>query len=514
MQETPSWCDVRAVDRAAASCARRKQNRPETVAFRMRHGEEVIALSERLRSGRYQPEPGWVFVTDQPKPREIHAALFRDRVVHHLLHALLEPKFEPGFIGDSYACRQGKGTHAAARALQGHLWDATRHGQVRAWVLQLDVRNFFASIHRPTLLHLLQGRVDPEHWQLVRKVVLHDAAKVAVRRGAAASFALVPPQKRLGALGPDRGLPIGNLTSQFFANVYLNALDQFIKRRLGARHFVRYVDDFVLVHREPDVLRRWEAEIREFLSARLMLEAHPAPKLLAASEGVDFVGYIVRPGYLLPRRRVVRALQRKLRVAEAELRPRWVSPRTRLLVAPIGQLKGPATVQRLPEASLESLRAIWASYQGHLAHANAWRLMHRLWLQHPVSRSVLLMRAGRVVGRLSRPRPVATLREQRFRLRKGVDADLVLVKVGRFAVADRCAALTVGFRQARNGRRRGLVAPWLSMNGVLRRALRAGLRVAIALELPFREGNLRARRLSVIVRPGPLGVPSMNRRQS
>jgi hypothetical protein len=124
------------------------------------------------------------------------------------------------------------------------------------------------------------------------------------------------------------------------------------------------------------------------------------------------------------------------------------------------------------------------------------------------------MRDGRVVGRLSRPRPVATLREQRFRLRKAVDADLVLVKVGRFAEANQRAALAVGFRQARNGRRRGLVAPWLSMNGVLWRALRAGLRVAIALELPFREGNLRARRLSVIVRPGPLGVPSMNRRQS
>jgi RNA-directed DNA polymerase len=328
-EELPSWCDVRAVDRAAAACARRKRGRPDAIAFRMRYGEEVLSLAARLQSGRYRPEPGWVLVTEQPKPREIHAAPFRDRVVHHLLHELLEPRFERRFIADSFACRRGKGTHAAALRLQDHLWRASRHGRVRAWGLQMDIRSFFCSIHRPTLLALLSKGFSAEEllapppsiWRLLEAVVQHDPSRTAARRGPAESFARVPPAKRLGSRGPEYGLPIGNLTSQFFANVYLDALDQFVKRTLGAKHYVRYVDDFVLIHRDPAVLWAWEKEIRSFLSRRLRLELHPVAALLEAARGIDFVGYIVRPRYLLPRRRVVKAME--WRGSSTGRRGRW-----------------------------------------------------------------------------------------------------------------------------------------------------------------------------------------------
>ena len=162
-----------------------------------------------------------------------------------------------------------------------------------------------------TLIGLLRG-FEPEVLDLARRIVLHDPAAVARRRGDPALFARVPPHKRLGAAGPDRCLPIGNLTSQFFANVYLDALDQHVKRTLGARHDVRYVDDFVLLHTDAGVLRAWEDRIRTFLAERLRLEAHPVPEIRPVSEGVDFVGYVVRPGYLLPRGRVVQHLEQRL----------------------------------------------------------------------------------------------------------------------------------------------------------------------------------------------------------
>lgn len=217
MRDLPTWWDVRAVDRAAAACARRKRSRPDAIAFRMRYGEEVLSLAERLQTGRYQPEPGWVFVTEQPKPREFHAATFRDRVVHHLLHELLQSRFERRFIGDSFACRRGKGTHAAATALRRHLWQASRRGEVRAWALQMDIRSFFCSIHRPTLLALLakgfgaekRRAPAPSVWRLLETIVLHDAAGCAVPHGAPASFAKVPPEKRLGTRAPFHGLPMG-----------------------------------------------------------------------------------------------------------------------------------------------------------------------------------------------------------------------------------------------------------------------------------------------------------------
>jgi len=205
------WVTPAAVDRAAQACLQGKRSRPDAIAFCARYGEEVLALAERLARGDYAPEPGIVFVTERPKYREVHAAVFRDRGVHHLLHALLEPSFERRFISDSFACRPGKGTHAAALRLQEQMRRITRMGGQRAFALQMDIQGFFMSIHKPTLLGLLRG-APPEVLDLARRIVLHDPPAIASRRGDPVLFARVPPHKRLGASGPDRGLPIGNLT--------------------------------------------------------------------------------------------------------------------------------------------------------------------------------------------------------------------------------------------------------------------------------------------------------------
>jgi hypothetical protein len=237
-----------------------------------------------------------------------------------------------------------------------------------SFALQLDIANFFNRIHRPTLFKLIQQRLvravrrqglDRDEARALqshcRALLANDPSLGARRKGTAASFASVPPHKRLSGQEAGRGLPIGNLTSQFFANVYLNELDQFVKHTLKARHYVRYVDDFVLLHEDPAQLVAWRNAIEGFLAERLglALKARTEPKPVAA--GVDFLGYIVRPHYRLARRRAVRRFRRVLVAFERR------------------QVR--ANALALPPLARDKLRAQVASYRAHLSHAAS----HRLW---------------------------------------------------------------------------------------------------------------------------------------
>jgi retron-type reverse transcriptase len=203
-------------------------------------------------------------MVDKPKAREIHAAHYRDRVVHHWLVPILEGLYEPVFIHDVYSNRQGKGTHAAVRRLRHFMRSVSRTGKGGGFFLQLDIRNFFNSVDRRILFSQLQqrlrkgvrqGKISEENAVLVRDIshiiLKQDVGKESFMAAAAAEIGRIPPYKRLINAGPDRGLPIGNLTSQFFANVYLNELDQFVKHQLKCRHYLRYVDDFILLHPDP-----------------------------------------------------------------------------------------------------------------------------------------------------------------------------------------------------------------------------------------------------------------------
>jgi hypothetical protein len=513
-----TWCSVGRIADAADLCAKRKGGRPDVIAFRMRQGEELLSLARRLTLGTYFPQPGRVFVTERPKHREVHAAVYRDRVVHHLIHALVEPLFEPGFSDASFACRQGKGTHAAAASLNRHMANLSRQGKVRVWSLSMDVVNFFMSLHKPTLLELLAPRLrglDARFlavgkipasgfgpWELCRRIVLHDPAHGARRIGPKRLFGLVPPRKRLGALGPDRGIPIGNLTSQFFANVYLSPLDYFIQRTLGVRSYVRYVDDFVVLDTDRKRLEKYEERIRAFLHDRLKLDVRARP-IAPASDGVDFVGYIVRPTYVLPRRRVVEALREKLAIAQERLKPVSVPVGVRLRLPRLGAVRGPVRAWRLDESSIEALRATWASYDGHLVHARSFRLRERLWKTHPVASSLLARKRGRISRRFSITRPVVSLRAQEERLALGISPDvgnrkaILLVQVGRFVEAP-VSGWRLGLRQHKVGRRWTAGAPWRATARLIERGLAQGYRVAVALEEPESCGNVKRRRLAYI----------------
>ncbi|MBF0108780.1 MAG: group II intron reverse transcriptase domain-containing protein [Magnetococcales bacterium] len=302
-------------------CRRRKSHIRSATDFEYNLEENLFALRDELRRRRYCPAPSRAFLVAKPKRREIFAAQFRDRVVHHLLVDHLEPGWERRFIHDSFACRKGKGTHAAVERLRSMTRQVTANGSRPAWYLQLDIKGFFISIDRRILFsRLVAHEIDPVVLDLIRLLVFHDPTRNCRLCGQPMSaFQALPAHKTLFKAASECGLPIGNLTSQFFANVYLDTLDQFCKHHLKIRHYVRYCDDFVILANHADELRVWERQIETFLWAHLRLRLNEKRKLRPVSDGIDFLGYIVRPDYLLTRKRVAGALRERLSGAQAIL---------------------------------------------------------------------------------------------------------------------------------------------------------------------------------------------------
>jgi hypothetical protein len=312
-------------------CRRNKRNTINALAFEVNAEANLLALQEELRAHTYKPGRSICFITDGPKPREVFAADFRDRVVHHLLVSHQERVFEPIFIHDSYACRKGKGTLAASDRLMRYLRQETANGRRPAWAVKLDVANFFPSIHKATLHEILARKIaHPELRWLTRTLLFHDPttnyrfrSRDPRAHGPESRRYAVPPHKSLFGKQNLRGLAIGNLTSQFWANVYLNELDQFVKRALKCRHYLRYVDDMVLLAPEREPLVRWCAAIEAFLAQRLKLALRPEMGVpFSVRKGIDFIGWKTWWNRRLPRRRTLGNLRARLAGFErAAVRP-------------------------------------------------------------------------------------------------------------------------------------------------------------------------------------------------
>lgn len=360
---------------AYEACRRRKRSRPDALRFEMRSLDETWSLAELLASGCYVPSRSVCFVVNESKPREVFAAALRDRVVHHLVVSVLEPFFERRFIADSYACRKNKGTHRAVERLTRFLRAATQNGQVRAYVLKLDIHNFFTSMDRNVAWRIVCDNVRSfEHphrdnvLAILKVILFHDPTIDYILACPRKVLDQVPWHKRLGALGPDRGVPIGNLTSQFLANVVLNEIDRFVKHELKAHWYIRYMDDMVLVHRNPLVLREWAVAIEAFLRDRLSLSLNPdATSIRPASSGVDFLGYIVRPNYRLVRNRVIGNLLRRLWAFKHEIVKKDANIR----------------ILDLESARKGGLVSTLNSYLGHFRHARSYRTFQRVAMTFP-----------------------------------------------------------------------------------------------------------------------------------
>ena len=297
-------------------CRRTKRNSASAQAFEAAAESNLFELHEELASGSYQPGRSICFVITRPRPREVWAAQFRDRIVHHLLYNRIAPQFHAAFTADSCACIPGRGTLYAAQRLEHQVRSVTSNWSEPAHYLKCDLANFFVSIDKTVLHAQLARRVAEPWWMSLAAVLLmHDPRQDVEVRSRLHELALVPPHKSLFNAPDDHGLPIGNLSSQFFANVLLDDLDQFAKHRLRAPHFVRYVDDFVLLHRSPQWLNGAREHIEGKL-AELHLQLNPRKTILQpVARGIDFVGHVIKPWRRTTRPRTLRAALQRIEAA-------------------------------------------------------------------------------------------------------------------------------------------------------------------------------------------------------
>lgn len=250
---------------------------------------ELFQLQRELESGAYRPGPYHSFTIREPKERQIAAAPFRDRVVHHSICSVLEPVFERRYIHDSYACRKDKGSH---RAIQ-RAWKFTRQ---RGWFLKCDVEKYFDSVdHEILKLRVHRLFKDKRFLDLLEGIIDHNAPHNA----------------------PGKGLPIGNLTSQYFANLYLDGFDHFIKEQLRAERYVRYMDDFLCFADSKEELQCVLSEVREFLDERLCLRLKARKCYIApVTQGIPFLGMRLYPGTVRLSRPCLVRCRRKLKRRE------------------------------------------------------------------------------------------------------------------------------------------------------------------------------------------------------
>lgn len=244
--------------------------------FQLRLMEHILALHADLRNRTYQHGPYRHFRIADPKPRDIHKASVRDRLLHHATYRKLYPFFDRTFIADSFSCRLGKGTHRALNRFRSFAYQASRNHTRTCFVLKGDIRKFFANIDHQALFSILSIYIlDADTLNLIRTIV--------------GSF---------GRGKAEVGLPLGNLTSQLLVNIYMNEFDQFVKHTLKVTHYMRYADDFVILSHKKAELERLLSLIRPFLRARLKLFLHPGKVFIRTiASGVDFLGWVHFPNH-------------------------------------------------------------------------------------------------------------------------------------------------------------------------------------------------------------------------
>ncbi|MDA0304550.1 MAG: RNA-directed DNA polymerase [Bacteroidetes bacterium] len=351
-------------------CRKNKRNKHSALNFERQFETHVFLLAEDLFNERWAPKSARAFLVREPVLREVFAAEFRDRVVHHWLMARLVPLFEDLFIDDSYACRVGKGTHFGIQ----RLWAAMRFQSAYpkgGFVLKLDIQGFFMSISRELLWTRLDDFIQANYAEpdlelvlyTAKTLVLHDPVKNVRRIGNRKEWNQLPRSKSMFGTHHGHGLPIGNLSSQVFANFYLHPLDKFVKERLGIEFYGRYVDDFYLVHHSKHKLVQSMHEIRAFLAEELELELHPRKIYLQhLTKGVSFLGSFIRPTHVVPGKRFKGSLHGMIDAVNADAH----------------NAEDPARV----EAVRNRLNAYWGLTHGFSAYRlrkKSWRRLDGRW---------------------------------------------------------------------------------------------------------------------------------------
>lgn len=325
---------------AARKAQKGKRFKESTARFNLNLEKELLLIQRELIDHTYQLGHYTVFTVQEPVRRMISAAPYRDRVVHHALCNVIEPLFERSFIHDSYANRKEKGTHKAVDRFQSYLRNYR-------YVLKCDIRKYFPSIDHDILYAAVARRIaDPDVLWLVRTIIGHSNQQEPVRDHYEGDDLFAPLERR-------KGLPIGNLTSQFFANIHLNGFDHFIKEELGCRAYLRYVDDFAVFDDSKD--RLWEIkELMDRYLAGLRLRLHPVKtRVFTAKNGCEFLGFHVYPELRRVKRENVDLFKSRMK----RLQRRYASG----------------------AVMLDDISRSMHGWIGHVRHANSFKLRERLF---------------------------------------------------------------------------------------------------------------------------------------
>mgnify|MGYP004530559767 CR=1 FL=1 len=271
-----------------------KRLRPDVLEFEAAREENLQKAIEQIKTGSYQPGRYRVFKVWEPKERVIMALPFFDRVIQHMIVNIIEPIFEKRFIFHSYACRKGKGVHEASETLSKWLYELEVVQGKKIYAIKGDIHHYFQSVNHDVLKTEIRRYIsDKKLLQILDRIIDHN-----------------------GIFPPGVGIPVGNLTSQLFANVYLNKLDHYVKHVLKVKYYVRYMDDFIILAEDPEELRQILRKIETFLRRELRLELNPKTTILAAKNGINFVGYIHFKDHKKIRKDARRRLRKLLKAFE------------------------------------------------------------------------------------------------------------------------------------------------------------------------------------------------------
>jgi RNA-directed DNA polymerase len=306
-----------------------KPQTKETLEFSLNLEKNLLLIQEELLSNTYKQSKYREFIIFDPKQRKIKYLPFKDRVVHHALVNVIEPIFDKRLISTTYACRKNKGTHKALKDIKKTI---SREFRFTGFCLKCDVKKYFPSIDKIILKQVIEKKIRCKNTKkLIFDIIDSDYSN----------------------FGEDKGIPIGNLTSQLFSNIYLNELDQYIKHKLKIKYYYRYVDDFIILEDSKKQLNYYKKNIKYYLKKRLKLEI-PKQKinLFEIKTGVDFVGYKIYPEYVFLRKRNIKKFIKKLKILTYE-------------------------------KNFFKVKSSISSYLGYFKFANSYKILDQIWANNP-----------------------------------------------------------------------------------------------------------------------------------
>ena len=272
--------------------------------------DNIYFLHNDLKNKIYKHSNYEAFKINDPRPRNIHKASVRDRLLHHAIYRILYPYFDKKFIHDSYSCRIDKGTHKAIYRFESFVRKVSRNNTKTCWVLKCDIRKFFANIDHEVLKKILEKHIQNKDvlWLLFQVIdSFHTNTYISHGVNEGYSNSAIAEYEYWG-------LPLGNLTSQLLVNIYMNEFDQFVKHKLKVKHYIRYADDFVILQNDKTELENTLEQVKDFLEIKLKLNLHPDKVFIKTiASGVDFLGWVHFPKHRVLRTTTKRRMLRNLR---------------------------------------------------------------------------------------------------------------------------------------------------------------------------------------------------------